>query len=181
MDIYKLKFTVLQQEILRFLFVRAGRTFTARALAKHLAVSPTAIAKSLPALEADELITVHRDAESRRLSIGLNREERKVFALKRVENLRMLTESGLVDHLTAQLPGATIIVFGSYAFGEDTVDSDIDIAIIGGKRKEIDLQRFEKLLERNISLHLFAALRGLPENLKANVLSGIVLEGAIRL
>ena len=51
MDMYKLKFTVLQQEILRFLFIKAGMSFNARGLSRTLRVSPTAILKSIELLK----------------------------------------------------------------------------------------------------------------------------------
>ena len=65
--IYKLKFTILQLELLRYLFIRAGEFFNARTLAKALEVSSPAIAKSLPALKKEELIKVNKVAG--RLSI----------------------------------------------------------------------------------------------------------------
>jgi len=49
--INKLKLTLLQQEILSFLFEKAGKIFNARSLAKNLHVSPPAIAKALPKLK----------------------------------------------------------------------------------------------------------------------------------
>ncbi|MDE1848737.1 MAG: HTH domain-containing protein, partial [Nanoarchaeota archaeon] len=53
---YKLKFTILQLEILRFLCANAGKQFNARRLAQHLDVSQTAVAKSLPLLEDEKLV-----------------------------------------------------------------------------------------------------------------------------
>ena len=129
MEIYKLKFTILQEEILRFLFIKRGRVFNARTIAQALRVSPTAIAKSLNTLEKKDLITVSK--ESGRLSIELNKNNPLVFSSKRVENIKLLYESGIVAYLSENFPGTTIILFGSYSFGEDTINSDIDVAIIG--------------------------------------------------
>ena len=47
MDIYKLKFTKLQQEILRFLFLHTGKKVNQKNIADNLKVSPTAISKSI--------------------------------------------------------------------------------------------------------------------------------------
>jgi predicted nucleotidyltransferase len=148
MDIYKLKFTSLQYEILRFLFIKSGMTFNARTISKSLKVSPTAVGKSLQALQENGLVKVTKDKESKHLSIELNKDNPQVFNMKRVDNLKMIYESNLADFLYNSFPGTTIVLFGSYSYGEDTTKSDIDIAIIGSKTKEIDLTTFEKILER---------------------------------
>ena len=116
MDIYKLKFTVLQQEMIRFLAIKAGKSFPARRIAQALNVSPTAIAKALPYLEKEKLITIIKDKESKRLAIEINRENPKVIAKKRILNLELLYESGLVEYLSEQFPAKTVILFLSYSF-----------------------------------------------------------------
>ncbi len=180
-DIYKLKFTILQLEILRFLFVRAGATFNARGLAKHLKVSQTAVSKALPLLQKEELIKIEKDKESGRWSIKLDRDSPKAISLKRAENLKMLYESGIVLFLEDALPGATIILFGSYSRGDDTIKSDIDIAVVGRKEKELDLARFESMLERKISLNFYASFKEIHKELRENLCNGIVLAGGIEL
>ncbi|MBI2654990.1 nucleotidyltransferase domain-containing protein [Candidatus Woesearchaeota archaeon] len=181
MDIYKLKFTVLQMEILRFLFIKSGMAFNERGIARHLDVSPTAVSNSLEKLEKENMISVKKDKESKRLSIGLNKDNPKVYSLKRAENLKLIDESGLAEFLSDAFPGSSIILFGSYSTGEDNVNSDIDIAIIGSKEKELDTSKFHKLLERPISLNFYEDFRNIKKNLKDNICNGIVLKGAIQL
>ncbi|MBW2976338.1 nucleotidyltransferase domain-containing protein [Candidatus Woesearchaeota archaeon] len=181
MDIYKLKFTKLQQEILRFLFIKSGMSFNERGLAKHLKVSPTAVSNSLVKLEKEGLVNVEKDKESKRLSIGLNKENPKVFALKRAENLKLIYESGLADFLSEQFPGTTIILFGSYAFGEDTTSSDMDIAIIGSKEKDVNTTKYTKMLERQIYINFYDDFKSIHKNLLSNIANGVVLAGGIRL
>ncbi|MEM4263635.1 MAG: MarR family transcriptional regulator [Candidatus Woesearchaeota archaeon] len=180
-NIYKLKLTILQYEILRVLFMKAEITFTARALAKALEVSQPAISKALPALEKEGFITVRKDKESKRLSIRLNKVNKRVMELKRSENLKMLYESGLPDFLEEELPGATIILFGSYSRGDDTSVSDIDIAVIGRKEKEIDLAQFERILGKKITMNFYDSLETVHKSLRENICNGIVLTGGIEL
>src|SRR3989344_5799447 len=130
METYKLKFTRLQNEIFRFLSIEAGMKFNQSKIAKMLKVSPTAIAKALPLLEKEEL-------------------------LKKIENLKLIQEAGLIDFLFNEFPGCTIILFGSYSKGEDSVTSDIDIAVVGTKGKEMDLIEFNKKLERTININFY--------------------------
>ena len=179
--IYKLEFTILQQEILRFLSINTGKSFNARAISKSLEVSQPAVAKAIHLLKKKGLIKVEKDKDSGRFSIELNRDKIEVINFKRVENLRMLYESGLVEFLNERFPASTILLFGSYSFGEDTINSDIDIAVIGAKEKETNLREFEKKLERKIFLHFYSNLKDINKNLKENILNGILLKGGIEL
>ncbi|MFA4887272.1 MAG: nucleotidyltransferase domain-containing protein [Candidatus Nanoarchaeia archaeon] len=177
----KLKLTILQQEILRYLFIKTGTSFNALHLAKALHVSQPAISKALPNLEKNNLINVEKDKESKRLKIELNRENPKIIWLKRIDNLKQIYESGLVEYLYEQYPSAAIILFGSYSFGEDTLTSDIDLAIVGSKEKNINLTDYEKVLQRKININYYTSLKEIDNNLKTNILRGITLKGWIEL
>lgn len=176
----KLKLTLLQQEIIQFMFANAGKSFNARNLSKNLKVSHPAISKSLPLLEKEKLILIKKDKESKRFSIELNRNK-KVIELKRIDNLKTIYESGLNEFLSEKFPSSTIILFGSYSFGEDTTESDIDIAVVGAKEKEIKLEEYEKVLKRKIFLHFYSSLKEINKNLRENILNGITLKGGIEL
>ena len=181
MDIYKSKFTQLQEQVLRFLFVNVGKNFNQRSIAKNLDVSPTAISNSLSFLEKEDLIFVKKDKESQTLEIGLNLDNPEVFYLKRVENLRMLYLSQLPLKLMQDFPGTTIVLFGSYSLGEDRYNSDIDIAIIGVKEKNLDLRGFEKIFFKKIVVQFYPNFREIHKNLKESILNGIVLKGSVEI
>ncbi|MFH1505610.1 MAG: nucleotidyltransferase domain-containing protein [archaeon] len=181
MGMYKLKFTRLQNEIFRLLCIKAGSSLNQRIIAEMLKVSPTAVAKAIKPLEKNGLVTIEKSKRMNLNTVLLNREESKTLAFKRVENLKLIYESGLVDFLENRFPGSLVILFGSYSIGEDTIDSDIDIAVIGSKEKTTDLGRFEKLLERTIYLHQYASLRKINENLRGNIINGITLAGSVEL
>lgn len=175
-NIYKLKLTLLQQDILRYLYINSGKIFNARDLALALNVSQPAISKSLPKLKKEDLITVTKD---KRFSIALNRENSLVIGLKRADNLKQLYESGFVKHLISVYnhPKA-IILFGSFSKGEDTEKSDIDIAIITSKKASLDLGDYEKELKRVINIHE-VELNKVSEEFKNSLYNGIVLEGSL--
>ncbi len=158
MDVYQLKRTRLQAQIFRFLCIDAGQTLNLRGIARALKVSPTAVSNALGGLEKEGLIKVKKSNIINLLAIEFNRDNHKAIQLKRVDNLKMVYESGLSDFLYNEFPGCTTILFGSYSLGEDVWfgdrderSSDIDIAIIGTKGKEVDLTKYNKLLERIIS------------------------------
>ncbi len=180
-NIYKLKLTKLQQEILRVLFVKSGKKLNQRQLANYLNVSQPAIKKSLPELEKMNYIKLEKDKETKRWSIELNKSNTRVMQLKRIDNLRQIYESGLNDFLEKEFAGATIILFGSFSRGDDTTDSDIDIAIIGRKEKPVKLKGFEKILERRININFYDSFKKIHKNLKENLFNGIVLAGGIEI
>src|SRR3989338_7828797 len=116
MDTYKLKWTRLQTEIFSLLCKRAGEKLSQREIAKILKVSPTAVGNSVKKLR--ELVKIEKTKTIN--FISFNRDEPKAIELKRVENLKGIYLSGLSDYLEEQLAGSTIILFGSFARGEDT-------------------------------------------------------------
>lgn len=178
---YKLKLTRLQNEIFRLLCINIGKAINQRTIADALKVSPTAVSKSLTTLKKEKLIVVKKDSRMNLTLVELNRDNSLAIGLKRAENLRMIYESGLVNFLEEKFPGDVIILFGSYSYGEDYFNSDIDIAVIGAKQKEINLDKFEKLLEREININTYQNFKDIHKNLKSNIFNGIILSGRISL
>jgi len=180
MDITKLKFTKLQNEIFRILCIKAGLKLNQREISNILNVSPTAIAKALPLLKKEEIIKIEKEHKVNLNLISFNRDFEKAIFLKRVENLKMVYESGIVQFLYNHLPGSTIILFGSYSKGEDVFNSDIDLAVIGYKEKNLNLEEFNKKLGRIININYYSSWN-INKNLKNNLLNGITLVGGIEI
>ncbi len=176
MDTYKLNWTSLQSALFSLLCRKAGEKLSQRDLAKLLKVSPTAIAQAIKKL--NNLVKIEKTKTTH--FVSFNRDERKAIELKRVENLKSTYLSGLTNYLETELAGATVILFGSYALGEDTISSDIDLAVIGRKDKPLHLEGFEKALNRKISVNFYPNWK-IHEHLKNNILNGTVLQGGIEL
>ena len=166
---------------MRLLFVKAGASLNQRQIANFLEVTQPAVMKALPYLEKQSLIKLKKDKETKRWSVELNRDNYGVMQLKRVDNLRQIYESGLADFLEKEFAGATIILFGSYSRGEDIINSDIDIAVVGRKDKLIDLAKYEKDLGRRVNLNLYDSFTKIHKNLKENLCNGISLAGGFEL
>ncbi len=179
MDIYKLNFTILELELFSFLSLRAGEEFSQRELAKILRASPTAVSSAVKKLEKKGLIKLKKTKTIN--FISFNRDNPEAIQRKMIENLKNIHTANLVSFLEEKFPGATIILFGSYSKGEDTKDSDIDIAIIGRKRKIINLERYEKILAREINLNFYESWKEIHKYLKNNILNGIILVGGVDL
>lgn len=177
----KQKLTSLQEEILRVLFKKSGNSLNQRQVAKALGVTPPAVLKSLPVLEKLDYILMKKDKETKRLSIELNKRNHRIMQLKKIDNLKQIYTSGLADYLEKEFAGATIILFGSYSRGDDLINSDIDLAVIGRKEKEVDLVSYEKILERKININFYESFEKIHKNLKENLANGIILVGGFQL
>ena len=180
-NIYELKLTKLQRRIMELLFIKTGTSLNQRQIAKSLKVSPPAVMKALPALKNGNMIKIQQDKESKRWSIELNRVDHRIMQLKRIDNLRLIYYSGLADFLEKEFAGATIILFGSYSRGEDTINSDIDLAIIGRKEKNVNLVDFENILKRKININFYDSLKNIHKHLRENITNGFIITGGIEL
>ena len=99
---------------------------------------------------------------------------------KRFFNIKSLYASGLLEFFRNQLSNPVIIVFGSYALGEDAENSDIDLYIETPSKKKISLEKYEKILKRKIHLMSFESMKKVRnKDLANNILNGIVLNGFV--
>ena len=190
-NINKPKLTLLQQDILRLLYIKAGLSLNQNNIARYLKVSPPAVMKALPKLKDENFIIIRQDKNSKRWSIELNQDNKKVIDLKRADKLKQIYDSNVSDHLEQLFAGNLIILYGSYSRGEDTLiydneehSSDIDIAIIGINKNHEELDEFieyEKILERKIHIIFFKSFKDIHDDLKNNILNGIILSGSVEL
>lgn len=107
-----------------------------------------------------------------------NYQSDKFVALKRSLNLYSLHSSGLVAALEEfyHTPKC-IVVFGSYARGEDTGKSDVDIAIVTDSDEIPELDKYESYINRKISISLVRNVRKEGANFLNSLANGIVLSG----
>jgi len=186
MDMYHIEWTRLQSEIFRLLCIKSGQHLNLREIARNLKKSPTAVSNALRGLEKKGLIQLKKSENINLLSIALHRDNPYALSMKRIENLRMIYESGLAAFLQNNFAGTTIILFGSYSRGDDVSikeehTSDIDIAIIGTKGKAVKLTEFEKKLERGIIINFYHSFKDIHKHLRDSILNGIVLSGSVDL
>ena len=113
---------------------------------------------------------------------------------KIVNNITEIMSTPITDFLVDKFNPKSVILFGSFRWGEDKKGSDIDIAIeVGGKTQDpISLSRLadrerehvlakdvrdhENDLERNIQIHFFNR-KTIDKNLFNNIANGIILYG----
>jgi predicted nucleotidyltransferase len=156
------------------LFRKPEEWVHARALARRLRISQNTVRHALFPLLKKGVV-----AQKKVANVILFRPNFDSLAYKRekmLHNLSQIFSSGIVEHLAETCSPQAIILFGSYARGEDTSKSDIDIAVIGGEEKEGSLTAFEKMMGRAISIH-HTTREDVSDEFFANLVNGIVLFG----
>lgn len=109
-----------------------------------------------------------------------NRVNEKYVLNKKLFNIKLIYESGLVEHLRKELSNPSIIVFGSFAKGEDVEESDIDLYVETSSKNELNLEKFEKILKRKIQIFRHKNLKDIGNtNLANNIINGILLNGFV--
>lgn len=84
----------------------------------------------------------------------------------------------LIDYLNKFSPKA-IILFGSLAKLENKKDSDIDVVLLGVSNKNLNLEKFEMKLKREIQIFQYPSLAKVNKQLKLNMINGYVLGGYV--
>jgi len=109
-----------------------------------------------------------------------DRTNGKYVLEKRLFNIRQIYDSGLVDYIKDALNNPPIVLFGSYAKGEDTEESDIDLYIETPSKKSHDFNKFEKILKRKIQAIISDDITKMKNiHLANNIINGITLNNYI--
>ena len=114
-----------------------------RELARKLKISPYTVKKYCDKLVEEELIIDHRQAHLR--VFKANNTNIYYKQVKITQNIREINQAGLVQEILEKLANiSSITLYGSYAKGENTEQSDIDIVIIG-KDKPFSIQSLPRV------------------------------------
>lgn len=109
-----------------------------------------------------------------------DRANEKFLLEKKLFNIRQIYQSGLIDYLRQELSNPVIVLFGSYAKGEDIETSDIDIYIETPSKNETSLDEFERKLQRKIQVFQHRSITEIKNNnLANNIINGITLNNYV--
>ena len=170
-----------RQKILQLFYTFPDKEFSLSDIAREARVAKANLGVILVSLERIGLIKIEKLTKIFR--IRANQENWIFKRAKIIYNLNFIYQSGIVEFLNeAYHNPKAIILFGSFRTGEDTSNSDIDIAIesdtlkdykILGLRQLVD---FEKKIGRKIQIHEFNR-NLIDKGLFNNIGNGIVLMG----
>ena len=164
------------QKVLIHFMNNPSKEFHLRELSRLLKLSMPTIISATSALSREGWII--RTKSKVVTKVRANIENVNFIRQKRIHNLEKTYNSGIVDYLSrAYKYPKGIILFGSFSRGDDVENSDVDIAVLTEKRKELNLEPYEKLLEKSISIHEIS-LDKIGKEFKSNLTNGIMLEGS---
>ncbi len=160
-------------------------SFHLRDLAKKTHCSTTAITEGINLLEKYHVIKKEEGNVTTNIRANLESESYRYYKI--VFNIYRLTRSLVIERLKEYFNNPECIsIFGSFAKGEDTERSDIDVLIISPieKQQSNDFKKFvtviEKEFNRKVNLHVLKSLKDSSNSFKNAAANGIVLYGYLR-
>jgi predicted nucleotidyltransferase len=153
-----------------------------RQIARECDINPTTASKYLDQFIKDGLL---RKEEAHAVVLFTPQTSNALFILeKKLYNIHRIATSGIIQFCDKELSYPAIILFGSWAKGENHQKSDIDLFIIASDPKQIDLSKFEKALRSEIQVFVespaaFKKMRSTNKELLNNVLNGVILTGFV--
>ena len=135
-------------KVLSYFFLHPYKEIHLRELSRRTGLSIFSVKRVVDALVEERILEERRRGNMRYLRANMGslffRHLKIAFSIRRIE------KSGVVEYLVEKIPAVTsIVLFGSVAKGEDDESSDIDLLVIGQKRK-MDLSEFERSLGKEI-------------------------------
>src|SRR3989344_916144 len=140
----------IKEKIMEFFFTNPTSKLRVRQLERTLELSFPSVISYLKKLEQEGIIK--KEKISGITLFSADRSSKKFLIEKGFSNIRILFKSELVEHLIDEYHNPTIVLFGSYSKGEDIETSDIDLYIETPSKKEINLDQFEKKVNRKIQI-----------------------------
>jgi predicted nucleotidyltransferase len=167
--------------ILKPFFEEPNREYYIRELSRILKINHTTVRQKLARLVKEGFLTI---TKGKVYSAYKPIVSRKYLNLKLYYNLEKIRISGLVEDIEKAFDYPTITLFGSYATGNDDTTSDIDLCVISNIKKEFGTEKYEKILNRKISLHLFTkdkwkSMAKENKGLINSICNGIMLSGQL--
>lgn len=145
-----------------------------REISKKIDLAPTSVVKYIKEFEKEGLIIRKKSKPFE--GYVANRDNEDFIFYKRVYNLNSLNE--LKKYLSKESSPKLLVVFGSYALGEDIEGSDIDLLIITKGKKHFNFEKFEKSLNREVNPIIVENFDLIDKNLKSQIYNGFVLFGS---
>ncbi|MCX6817598.1 MAG: nucleotidyltransferase domain-containing protein [Candidatus Aenigmarchaeota archaeon] len=153
--------------------------FQLREISRMIKLAPKSVGIYLAELEKEGLVIRERQKATGYPVYLANRNNEMFRFYKKLDIVYSIKKGELLDYLHDKTTPDVIVLFGSASRGEDTQESDIDLFVQCSERK-LDLTMFEKLLKRKISILFGENFKGLSDELKNNIINGIILKGYLK-
>lgn len=160
-----------EERVLKVYFENPEKRFSVRELSSLTNVPRATVHRELNLLREKGLVSEDNSAI-------LN----SIFRVKKSNYYEeKLFEYGVVDFLVKELNPSLVFLFGSFAKGESSKESDIDLFVESSIKKEVNLKKFERKLGHKIDLFVRKDIYDLQKHLLNNVVNGIKLYGSFKI
>jgi len=163
-------------KILQAFFDKPNKKFQLRELVRITRISLPSVKTHVNALLEEGLLKVINDGIYKSYKSSLSKKYR---ILKRNDLLIRLETTGIIKELENAFTPNCIVLYGSAVEGTDDERGDIDL-FIQSKKKDLKITKYEKILNRKISLLFEPNMEKIEDNLKNTLANGIVLSGFIK-
>jgi predicted nucleotidyltransferase len=168
----------IRQTIVGYFFINPTAKLRVREIERALKLPLPSVIRYCNELEKEGILAL---AKIGNVSFYTANRSSETFLLeKKLYNLKMIYTSGLIEYIKQELSNPAIALFGSFAKGEDTEESDIDLYIETPSKKKAGLEKFEKFLKRRIQVFQHKSLNEISNpRLANNIINGITLNSYI--
>ncbi|MBD3318491.1 hypothetical protein GF342_01125 [Candidatus Woesearchaeota archaeon] len=164
----------IKQHIENYFFIYPNAKLRVREIERTLKIPLPSVIRYCKELMKEQILTTNKVGNV--VFYTADRSSQKYLREKKLYNIRTLYESGLIEYIKKELSNPGIVLFGSYSKGEDTEESDIDIYLETPSRKELKLDKFKKVLNREINVLRHKNLKEVSNtHLANNIVNGITL------
>lgn len=163
--------------VLSIFFDNPRKEFYIRDISRRLELAVTSVTNYLKELTKEGFLI--KSKEGLYPSYKANRDDNNFKFYKKIHNIINIKNSGIIQYLEDKCLPNSIVLFGSYAKGDDIENSDIDI-FVEAKEKKINIEKYEKLLNRKINIFFFKDFNKLSKELRNNIINGVKLEGYLK-
>lgn len=163
--------------VLQLYFDSPRKEFQLREMSRMLKLGLPSVRNHIKALEKEKFVKKVKVVAYSFYKADINSR----FKLYKITNaLIRIFESGLISYINDKCMPDTIILFGSASRGEDIEESDIDI-FVQSPEKKLDLEKYEKVLNRKIVPFFEEKFSKLSKELRNNIINGIKLSGYLKI
>ena len=155
-------------------FMNPTAKLRVRQIERELRLPLPSVIRYCKELEGEEILK--KETISGVSTYSADRASKKFLIAKRLFNIKLIFESGLLDYLIKEYFNPVIVLFGSYSKGEDIEDSDIDLYVETPKKQDFKLEKFEKVIKRKIQVFNYKNIKDVPNpHLSNNIINGVTI------
>ena len=168
----------IKTKIKEYFFLNPTIKLRVRQIEREVKVPLPSVIRYTKELEKEGILKKEKIANIKVFSA--DRASEQFLTEKKLLNVKKIFSSGTIDYIKEGFSNPTTVIFGSYSRGEDIEKSDIDIYVETHSKNELNLEKFEKKLQRKIQIFKNKNIKEIKnKELANNIINGITVNGFI--